>query len=256
MPPARKDPTRCTKCGGHNDRFDKNKVWCTKCHNIYAAEWAKNNRAKRRESLRKYYEANKDGKISRWQETNKEQRQQWARENYSKRREQAIAQSKARRQRLREENPEAYRAAETETMRRWRAEHPEESKEANRKQHRTRYGKDTQYTLRKRIRNQLNEAFRSFALGKSDGKHWETIVGYTGPELEARLRSTIPQGYTWDDFLDATLEIDHIRPVSSFTFTSRDCPEVKECWALENLQLLTDPMNNKKGAKRNFTPAP
>jgi 5-methylcytosine-specific restriction endonuclease McrA len=253
MPAARKDPTICTKCRGENDRAaDRKKVWCTKCHNAYAAEWAKKNKEKRRETLRKYYETHKDTVIAAWQEENKERVQEAGRQTYLKNREKAIARSKSRRERIREEDPEAYKASEKERMRQWRADNPEASKETSRRQHKTRYGIDTQYTLRKRIGNRLRDSFRKYARGKTDGTHWEKIVGYSGAELEARLRSTIPSGYTWDDFLDATLEIDHIRPISSFIFTGLDCPEIRECWALSNLQLLTHPANKSKGAKLTF----
>ena len=44
--------------------------------------------------------------------------------------------------------------------------------------------------------------------------------------------------------------IDHIRPVSSFTFTTCDLndPQWVECWSMENLQPLCREENNKKGS--------
>jgi hypothetical protein len=254
MPAARKDKMICTKCGGPNDRGPK-MVWCNACQRTAAQKWAKENREKRRQSVKKYDKSPLGiAKHAAWREANKDHLKKWGQANYKKRRKRAIAQAKARRERLKKENAAALRAYETGLMKQWRAEHPEQSKQHNRNQHRTRYGKDTQYTLRKKIRRSLTAAFNKYLDDKSDGKHWETIVGYKCHELEARLRSTIPVGFTWEDFLSGVLEIDHIRPVVSFTFTSRTCPEIRECWALSNLQLLTDPVNRMKGAKLNFTP--
>jgi hypothetical protein len=42
----------------------------------------------------------------------------------------------------------------------------------------------------------------------------------------------------------------HIRPVSSFTFTSADDTEVKACWALTNLRPLWKRDNLTKHARR------
>jgi len=43
--------------------------------------------------------------------------------------------------------------------------------------------------------------------------------------------------------------IDHIRPISAFSFTVPEDPEFKECWALNNLQPLWAFDNLSKGGK-------
>jgi 5-methylcytosine-specific restriction endonuclease McrA len=44
--------------------------------------------------------------------------------------------------------------------------------------------------------------------------------------------------------------IDHIIPISSFSFSSPEDPEFKAAWALTNLRPLWAAQNISKGAKR------
>ena len=78
-------------------------------------------------------------------------------------------------------------------------------------------------------------------------------LGFTLDELENRLKSTLPEGFTWTDFLEGRLHIDHIRPVASFDFQSNIDQGFRQCWALSNLQLLTPEQNRAKRA--HFTPS-
>lgn len=72
-------------------------------------------------------------------------------------------------------------------------------------------------------------------------------LGYTPAELMKHLESRFIESMSWDNMSE--WHIDHIRPVSSFTFTSMDDPEFKACWALENLQPMWATDNLSKGAK-------
>jgi len=72
------------------------------------------------------------------------------------------------------------------------------------------------------------------------------ILGYTPTQLMRHLESQFVEGMSWDNTDE--WHIDHIRPASSFTFTSMDDPEFKACWALDNLQPLWGPDNLSKGA--------
>jgi hypothetical protein len=73
------------------------------------------------------------------------------------------------------------------------------------------------------------------------------LTGYTADELWNRLAQTMPAGATVEDFLAGRLHIDHIRPRKSFDLTSAE--QVRECWALGNLQLLWANDNIRKAAK-------
>ncbi len=107
------------------------------------------------------------------------------------------------------------------------------------------------------MRNQINTMFRRYLNGAgARWKHWEKLLGYSGVALEARLRETIPTGFTWDDFMSGKLHIDHIRPIASFEIASVHDPAFKECWALSNLQFLPEFDNKSKGARLNFQRVP
>lgn len=79
------------------------------------------------------------------------------------------------------------------------------------------------------------------------GRSWKTMVPYTWEELKAHLESKFQPGMTWENH--GEWHIDHIRPRASFAYTSPDCPDFRECWALSNLQPLWARDNIRKGAK-------
>ena len=81
------------------------------------------------------------------------------------------------------------------------------------------------------------------------GGVWESLVGYDLKLLRKRLKKTIPKGYTWADFLEGELHIDHIFPVSAFKYEDAGGFDFRECWGLKNLQLLPVTENIKKRNK-------
>mgnify|MGYP001070576282 CR=1 FL=1 len=111
--------------------------------------------------------------------------------------------------------------------------------------------------LKLNLDNKISSKIRRSLKGKKNYKKWETLVGYTKVDLIKRLKYTLPQGYTWQDFLDGKLHIDHIIPISAFNYNTSDNPDFKRCWALTNLRLLTEKENRIKGNKleKPFQPA-
>ena len=79
-------------------------------------------------------------------------------------------------------------------------------------------------------------------------KNWQQVLGYSIAELKSHLESLFEPGMSWDNYGRNGWHIDHVRPVSSFTFTSPDDPDFKVCWALSNLQPLWEHANCSKGA--------
>jgi len=77
----------------------------------------------------------------------------------------------------------------------------------------------------------------------------ESILGYTMADLRRRLEKTIPVGFTWQDFVEGRLHLDHIIPGCAFNVDSTDSLQFKRLWALKNLQLLTALEHRKKGRK-------
>lgn len=78
------------------------------------------------------------------------------------------------------------------------------------------------------------------------------LLGYTKEELKQHLESQFKENMVWKDCKEqfnftGNWHIDHIRPVSSFNFTTTDCEDFKKCWALENLRPLWAEDNRLKG---------
>ena len=93
--------------------------------------------------------------------------------------------------------------------------------------------------------------------GVKNGRSWKQLVPYGTAELKKRLMKTMPDGYTWDDFMAGKLHVDHIIPVTAFNFASPEDIDFQRCWSLVNLRLLPARENIAKGARlsKPFQPA-
>ncbi|MCJ7790553.1 MAG: hypothetical protein MUP69_10355 [Candidatus Atribacteria bacterium] len=109
----------------------------------------------------------------------------------------------------------------------------------------TKYWNEKKFNLTKR----MYSIIRQCILKNKSGWIWEIYVGYTLHNLVNRLKSTIPENYTWNDYLNGKLELDHIIPVLTFNYSETTDYEFQECWALENLRLVTPKENHSKGSK-------
>jgi len=94
----------------------------------------------------------------------------------------------------------------------------------------------------------LNSRFSSYIrtslYRNKNGNHWENLVGYTINELIEHLEEI--SEFTIQDYLEQDLHLDHIIPISSYTFTSHEDEEFKKCWNLRNLRLITAKENLSK----------
>lgn len=155
-----------------------------------------------------------------------------------------------------EQNREKFR----ERQRCYRKQNPEKDRELQR-----RYRKQNLIKARERDRQRRQRPGRrlhqsvSRGIGLSlrggkKGQSWETLVGYTREDLMAHLESQFKRGMTWDNY--GKWHVDHIRPVSNFSFTSPDDPDFKACWSLWNLQPLWGKDNLSKGARCEKPPLP
>jgi hypothetical protein len=159
------------------------------------------------------------------------------------------------------ENPERRRSLSD----RWKAQNRERYlaarkarrqvdaiKETSRKYDRKRYHEkrklDPAYRVHMRMRGEISRYLKRRSISKA-GRSWERLVGYTQDALVARLKQTIPAGYTWQDYLDGRLHLDHITPCAAFNVSSTDDIDFRLCWQLSNLQLLPASENCSKGAK-------
>lgn len=82
------------------------------------------------------------------------------------------------------------------------------------------------------------------------GKKWETLVGYKLDDLVKHLERQFLPGMTIENH--GKWHIDHIRPISSFSYSSYDDAEFLDCWSLSNLRPLWAKDNISKHSKREF----
>jgi hypothetical protein len=140
---------------------------------------------------------------------------------------------------------EKYKILHPEKLKKWAknylSTHPDYAANYIRKKRRT----DIRFKLSSNISCQIYFSLRA----NKSKRSWESLVGYTVEQLKEHLNKTLPQGYSWEDFLSGKLHIDHKTPKVAFNFRSPEDIDFKKCWALSNLQLLPDIENMKKGAK-------
>jgi 5-methylcytosine-specific restriction endonuclease McrA len=95
----------------------------------------------------------------------------------------------------------------------------------------------------------MSNAIRHSLKGTKKYRSWVDLVDYNKDQLYKHLLKTMPDGYSWDDFLTGELHIDHIIPISVFNYSLPEHIDFKRCWALENLQLLPAKENMSKKDK-------
>lgn len=103
--------------------------------------------------------------------------------------------------------------------------------------------------LKYQLNSRISTSIRISLKGNKNGRHWESLVGYTYIQLKKRLKLTMPKGYTWKNYINGELQIDHIIPISFFEFSKPEDLGFKKCWELSNLRLLSKKENFKKHNK-------
>ena len=106
-----------------------------------------------------------------------------------------------------------------------------------------RYKNDDKFRLDRNISRSIR---RSLKNGSNRHNHWKSILGYTIKDLKVKLISTIPEGYTWKDYLSGELELDHIKPVGAFNYKKVTDKEFRKSWGLKNLRLIPKKINRIK----------
>ena len=91
--------------------------------------------------------------------------------------------------------------------------------------------------------------------GTKNGRRWQELVGYTVVQLKDHIESQFTEGMNWSNWGVHRTDgpprwhIDHIRPRWSFSFSSAEDPQFRQCWCLANLQPLWGPENLEKSGK-------
>lgn len=96
-----------------------------------------------------------------------------------------------------------------------------------------------------KINHNMSGTLHKLLRDKKQRRHWETLVGYSVEILIKHLESLFLPGMTWENY--GKWHIDHIIPISLFSFKDVADPEFIRCWSLENLQPLWAADNLKKG---------
>lgn len=102
-------------------------------------------------------------------------------------------------------------------------------------------------TIEGKLQNSMSCRMRA-AISKRGIKS-TSLVDYTMEDLKIHLEKQFLLGMTWDNYGDGW-HVDHIVPVSGFSFTSVHDAEFKACWSLGNLRPLWAQDNRAKQAKR------
>jgi len=99
-----------------------------------------------------------------------------------------------------------------------------------------------QRTVEERLRDNMRQKVWEQLKGVKNRRSTFAILGYDLSQLKIHLESKFQQGMTWDNY--GQWHIDHIRPLASFQIIG-EC-DLRECWALSNLQPLWASDNLKK----------
>jgi len=107
---------------------------------------------------------------------------------------------------------------------------------------------------RLRVSRSVSESIRYSLKDGKNGRHWETLVGYTCKDLMDHLESQFTEGMSWENY--GEWHIDHRRPIADIDFADTSDPDFKVCWSLWNLQPLWGKENMSKNAKCDAPPLP
>ena len=125
----------------------------------------------------------------------------------------------------------------------WRQDHREQTKQYMK----TRYQTDPIFKLNQTMRLVIWRSLKTNTLSKN-GRHWETLVGYTIEELKLHLETQFDSYMNWENH-GSYWHLDHIIPLASLTFDSEEHENFKLLWSLGNLQPLFGPENRSKHNK-------
>ncbi len=220
----------CCKCGSTSKKNSPIQKYCASCREQVKAEQAAKARAA-------YTERNR--------ERLREKHAQWVKENPEVMRE-ALRQYREKNRELLRSKDKAYRDRTREHQRRRSAEYrkTEKFKEIARECQRKRRA-NPMLALSGRVSRMIRASLSSGAKAR---RSWEDLVGYSLSDLVIHIERQFAPGMSWENRDE--WHIDHIVPVSAFSFESPEDPDFKACWALTNLRPLWAADNLRKNATR------
>lgn len=149
---------------------------------------------------------------------------------------------------LKATDPEAYRKlikSKSDYDKNYRRKMAVPRREKTRQYVARRMATDVNYVMRQRLRSRVFVAIKK-GYGKKSAKTMD-LIGCTIETLKAHIQSLFTDGMTWDKFLAAEIELDHIIPCAAFDLTKAE--EQKKCFHWSNMQPLWVIDNLMKGDK-------
>ena len=207
-------------------------------------KWRKNNQDYIKEYNRNHRLVCSD-EIKEYRENHRDEKKKYNKEYYQNHRNEILKQHK--------EYKEKYRDELKTKQKNYYKNHRDEIFKRNNEYIKKRRKTDLKFNLN----NKISKSIRYSLKNNKNCNHWENLVDYSINDLIKHLKSTMPEGYTWNDYINGRLHIDHIIPISVFNFTNTDHIDFKRCWSLKNLRLLTAKENISKQDKLSipFQPA-
>lgn len=239
---------KCSKCQiikplnkFYKDKFRKDgyTCQCKKCRSEYFREYHRNNIGKFKKWSKEYYQINckeilKDK--NEYYRNNLEKVKKYRKKYYKNDSENQLKRVRE----YRKNNPEKVKEA----IKKWNKNNPERVKEIRRKASSKR-DLIPKYRISKNIKTAINLSLK----GNKNGRHWEDLVNFNLRDLMGHLECLFKEDMNWENYGHGGWEIDHRKPISSFSFNSCEDENFKKCWSLENLQPLWFSENRSKGNK-------
>jgi len=206
----------------------------------YAKQWRENNPDKIKE-LHRLYRLNNPDKVKEYNkqyciknsEKLKEHTKQWRIDNPEKAKETNRQYYTNNSEKLKECNRQ-WHLNNIEKVKEYYKQYHENNREKRNENCRNKRKIDLKFNLDGKISSLMRAALK----GNKASRKLELLINYTLKDLEIHLQKTIPEGYTWQDYIEGKLHIDHIIPISAFNYIKSEDTDFKRCWALDNLQLL------------------
>ena len=106
-----------------------------------------------------------------------------------------------------------------------------------------------------RLNHSMSQGIYAAIKNHKNGRHWESLVGYTLIDLMKSLEKQFDSEMTWENYGQWT--IDHKIPIAAFNFEKPEQIDFKRCWVLSNLQPMWKTENSSKNSKlsKPFQPA-
>ncbi len=202
---------RCSKCKEFKDLecFSNNKAWkdgkypqCKQCRDEYYQE----NKKERLKYQKKYHQEHK------------KEATQWSKQYYKKNKEAIREYHKIYQQKNKKkiaEQAKKYRHQHKEEIRKTAREYQQKNKNNRNNYIKNRRIIDSLFKLNLNMSKAIQKV-KNHSI-KQD-RSWNDLVPYTLIELKKHLKKTLPEDYTWKDFMQGKLHIDHILPKAIFQY--------------------------------------